>query len=268
MKIHRTCIEDREAGLSMPEIMLGLSVLAIVAAAGITAYNNVQPRVRANTLYSGLQGFMVDAAQYLAQYHSEVDEGSLAGNASNEKTWAAATDAAVADITIACTGAGTPHPGCTSGTPGTPVNENFPNPNMQRWTSLPSLRFGDDAYDEDTDAEWHIPVGGSDAIEVAFEIMPAAGSTTGLGSTATASANVWDACTITNAAGEDTAVLVEMAIETKDVCDNLSQMVNRLDHVQSATCYDDETDPDLEAAHFVARTDEQEALMVVCFSVM
>ena len=95
MKIHRTRIEDREAGLSMPEIMLGLSVLAIVAAAGITAYNNVQPRVRANTLYSGLQGFMVDAAQYLSQYHSEENEAALTNNASNRKTFDTTTDAGV-----------------------------------------------------------------------------------------------------------------------------------------------------------------------------
>ena len=138
---------------------------------------------------------------------------------------------------------------------------------MQRWVSLPSLRFGDDAYDEDGDDEWHIPVGGNDAIEVAFEIMPEATATTNLNGGGTAT-DLWGACTIVAGGGVDTAVVVEMAMEAKDVCDNLAQMVERLDHVQSATCYDDETDPELDANYFDAQTDEQEALMVVCFSVM
>ena len=264
MKIHRTRIEDREAGLSMPEIMLGLSVLAIVAAAGITAYNNVQPRVRANTLYSGLQGFMVDAAQYLSQYHSEEEETTLSTAPVNRKEWDGA-DATPGTFT--CSGGATLSAletavGCVAGTAGTVVN-----PNMQRVISMPSLRFGDDTYDEDAIDEWHVPVGGNDAVEVALAILPPIGGNSPLGRTG-AGTDLWDACTIVNAAGEDTAVLVEMAIESKAVCDNLSQMVSRLDHVQSATCYDEETAPALPAGHFAVATDEQEALMVVCFSVM
>ena len=271
MKIHRTRIEDREAGLSMPEIMLGLSVIAIVAAAGITAYNNVQPRVRANSLYAGMQGFMVDAAQYLTQYHSEENETALTGNASNRKTFAAtsggtgtpATNAAIADITITCTTAAACPNGSTSGT------QVVPNPNMQRWTSMPSLRYGDSRYDEDVLPEWHIPIDSNTAVEVAFEIMPADSTASDL--KAGGSGDLWGACTIDEGGtpgAPDTAVLVEMAIEEKDTCDNLAQMVDRLAHVQSALCYDNETNPALEDDHFHGRIDDRESLMVVCFSVL
>lgn len=230
----------RQLGLTMIELMFGLAIAAAVTIGGVIAYNNVQPRVTANNMFAAMQGFMVDVAQYLEQYHTEQPNGlpeNVAAGTS-EKTW---TDtAAIADISYQCTAANTPAgTNCTCGT--YPCNVNSPNPNLTRWQNMPSISFSDGGYDEDTTDEWHIPRGQGEATEISWSIIPD-------GDGAHGAAAEWAVCETGNVAGPaDTAVAVSLALDDMAVCQNLSQSIARMDHVNQAFCLDADTTPALTA---------------------
>ena len=250
---------QRQDGLTMPEIMLGLSLIAVVSIGAITAYNQVAPRVAGNNLLSGMNAFLVDAAQYTGQFHTDQPSGqpeaSVSGNAGNLKDWGGT--AVVDTITITCTAANVPHPDCTAA--GVPAAWAVPNPNVLRLVNMPSLRHGDGAYDQDPVAEWHIPISDNVAIEVAFEVIPDNGlSAQGVG--------IWGVCPINdNPTLPDTALVVQAALDNKATCDYVAQAIERMDHISNAWCLDNETNP---VAPALGANTNGDVALNMCFSVM
>lgn len=241
----RFLLLKRQSGMTMPEIMLALSLIAIVTAGGIVSYGEVMPRVTANNLAAGLNGFLVDTVQYVQQNHTDQPGGQAEANSESIKNWDAATTGAIDDLSVTCTATGVPHPNC----PATLGTINIPSPNLQRFANMPSLRFGEGAYDQDNVAEWHIPVSANNALEVAFSIVPQNDNPFGGGGTNAAA--TFAPCPIDNAATlPDTAVALQIVLDDKRVCDNLAQAVARMDHVHQAWCLDDETDPQVIPADF------------------
>ena len=174
----------------------------------------------AQTLYNGLQAFLVDMAQYLQVYHTDQPGGETEVDASGmyAKPWGTLGTASVADVAVTCTALDVPIDACTGA--GTPTGLTMPNPNMQRIANMPSLRHGDGGYDQDTAAEWHIPVSSTTALEVAFSLIPEVDGD-GIGT-----APIWASCTINdNATTPDTAAIFQIALDSKAVCDNLAQSV-------------------------------------------
>ena len=237
---HRTDARRKQRGITMPEAMLGLAIIAIVTSAGIVAYNQVVPRTTANTYYAGLQGFMVDTMSYLVNYHTDQPGGLSEANAaksSNVKAWTS-VDGKVEDISVTCSVAAPCPNGNTTGT------QSFANPNMQRLVNMPSLRFGDGTYDEDSVAEWHIPISANQALEVAFATIPKGSSDKCAPGLSTNESTLWDKCEcVDTASASDTPLLVQIAIDDKAVCDSLAQSVARMEHVAQAFCADGETSP-------------------------
>jgi len=241
--------------MTMPEIMLGLALIAIVTASGIVAYNEVAPRVAANRIMAGMNGFVVDVTQYLTEYHSDQPAGVAEATASGaiQKLWAG--DATIPELTIPCTLV-TDHAACmVAGMP-----EMVANPNLLRFANMPSLRFGEGAYDEDGDAEWHVPISTNEALDLQFDIIP-----TGMALGQTAAE--WASCeTHDNPTRPDTAVAVQFAIESRAVCDNLAQAFARYDAVQQAYCLDDESNPPLATA--IPANKDGDVALNVCFNVL
>ena len=245
----------KQAGMTMPEIMLGLALIAIVTASGIVAYNEVAPRVAANRIMAGINGFVVDVTQYLTEYHSDqpgnTPESTAAGTI--EKDWMGMAD--IPELTIACA-ALSDHPNCT--VIGTAIM--VANPNLLRFANMPSLRFGEGAYDEDGDAEWHIPISVNEALELQFSIVP---DNQPFGQAIAE----WAVCETHNLTTRpDTAVAVQIAIESRAICDNLAQGFARYDAVQQAYCLDDESTPPLATA--IPADKGGDVALNVCFNVL
>lgn len=256
----------RQLGVTMIELMFGLAIAAGVVVGGVTAYNAVEPRMTANNLFAAMQGFMVDVAQYLEVYHQEtpggIPEASFSGGTSGAKTLGGAT---AADNTLpvyswTCTTTNPCPDGSTTGT------QNAPNPNLQRFTSMPSIRHGQGTYDDDGEAEWHIATGSGGGIDIGFSILPAAAFAQDFGF-GTLNATYFPGCTsVTDATRPDTAVAVVMPVRDLAVCDNLSTSVERLDHVGGASCFDSETNPAFDG-DWGGNLVVGEALMTICFLV-
>ena len=257
----------RQRGVTMIEAMLGLAVIAAVTVGGIITYNAVAVRVEANNIASGLQAFMSDTLQYLNNYHTE-QPGGLPETTAQGKTvkeWQSAGGtagtAAIPPINPGCTNAGTPHSFCIgSGDPAT-----IPNPNALRFANIPSLRHGDGNYDEDAHAEWHIPYGSNSAVEISFSIIPTHSATGPAPTGNFGAATEWANCASSDGVGPDTAVAARLAIESKEVCDNLAQQLSRYDHVNAAYCLDDETSP---VASELAQIEPGHIPLYLCLSVM
>ena len=223
----------------MPEIMLGLALIAVVTAGGIVAFNQVQPRVAANNIMSGFNAFNVDMVRYLTEYHTDRPGNQtealaqamarvpfVAAGADQVDTIPSAVGTCAANM--AMTACAAVVPGCSwnamgMSCDGTPAVD----PNGLRFAGLPSLRYGDGGYDEDDDEEWHIPISANAALELQFEIIP---STTPFGHDAAD----WANCPLQDTTGvPDTAVAVQVDFDNKAVCDNVATALAQFDHVDT-----------------------------------
>ena len=211
----------KQRGLSMPEIMLGLALIAVVVAGGIIGYNEVQPRVVANNYQAGLNGFFVDIAQWRTTSYTPQPNGNTRAQSVSEKDWAGT--AAIDQFSITCTANGVPHPDCV-GTTALSV----PDPNLAAFSRIPALRHWD-SPDDDSTAEWSVRVSDNIHLEVAWVLVPDGSVVTAEGPSNTA----WDtACENTTAAAWVTVALEERLA----VCEALSVSAARMDHVSTAWC--------------------------------
>ena len=145
----------RAKGISLIEAMLGLSVLAFVIIAGVTAFNAVSERAQVNNLLAGLQEVIVDVSQYLSYHHVDAPDGlteataaastaltkALGATGSAAQTVAAAAACSTHNGAAAACGAAA---GCScSGVACATCSGTGTNTLMTRFTSMPSVQYGD-----------------------------------------------------------------------------------------------------------------------------
>ena len=232
--------KDRQVALTMPEIMLGLALIAVVTAGGVLAYQQVAPRVVVNNMMAGLNPFATDVAQWRELYYTQTPHGLPRGAATASESSATGwgTGTAATAQTFTCTSITTTpalcvSAGCATCTPtGVGVTTcacgagtNPMDPNYSRLARIPSLILGDGTYDVDTDLEWHVPYG-DDGVEVAFAVNP--DSSTPFGT------NNGDFAQCGAAANH--ALLLKFAVESQAICENLSVNFERYAFVSQAWC--------------------------------
>ena len=243
----RQTFRRKQAGLSMPEIMLGLALIAIVTAGGLVAYNEVAPRARVNTLMAGMNPALVDITQFV-QFRFQHGQAAVTSGPSGAGVWGIGlqpdgrfticpTITAMAQCTTPCTWGGTPAMCGGGGLAG--------NINYVQFGDMPTFRLDDGAYDADADIEWYIPIGANDAIEVGFAVAPASNAAPfGAGN------GDFSRC---GAANIHAAYLV-LAVESEAVCENLWTQIQNAEVISQAWCESD-------YAGFGANTDGEAAVL-------
>ena len=246
-------VRYRQRGLTIPEVMLALSLLAIGVAGSLLAYNNIEPRVRSSHIMGELYPVLGDLSQFAAQTYrprpfgltgaaaetiSATSAGWGPGTPSNT-TMPLTCGTAPINTVGTCSSA----PGCTwvAGTCGGVFSAG--NPNFVRVGNIPRVQLSDGAYDLDADAEWHLPIGDNAAIDFAFALAPASNEPFGSGNGNFVQCGDFS----------DQAVMFIMAVESAPVCENLWSSINGMPTVSAAWCEVDfvfpaGTNPDGEAA--------------------
>ena len=254
-----------ERGISLIEVMASLAVIGLVTAGGIIAYNTATDRAEANNLASGLQGFMVDMAEYLAQHHQDSYPGfteaqmqGAADTAGNVKAWednwgSTAASAAQRSDSVVNLGAGTPPP--------------VTNTNMIRLANLPTLRHFD-GPDQDVDDEWSIVLSESRALDTSFVLVPgivARGVGVAVGGLRQVSSSTFCPTPADNSL-PDTAAIFEIILDDIDVCNGVANRLSRYESVNNAWCKDDDTNPPWR--HAGGNPPDGDAGLYICFNVL
>ena len=261
----------KQRGVTMIEAMLGLTVIAVVTAAGIVMFQTVSVRTEAQRYTNGLTPLVVDLAEYLDSHHNANVFGpennlQVVGKAGNLAVWNAAAmpniGAAMCSNVgaLACGTAG--NTACTAANcatgPGTSYATTDKNPLMLRIANLPSIQFKDGIYDDDDDPEWNVSVGSREAVELRWVVEP--DTNAALGGT------MITPCPITNNLDKpDTAVAFQILFPNKDVCDATAKSLGRFDHVSNAFCHDEDTDTNWNSG-FTGGDADGSAAMFLCFN--
>ena len=218
---------QRQDGLTMPEIMLGLAMIAIVTAGGVVAFNQVAPRVRVNTIMAGVTPAMIDVTQFI-QFSYSPGAAAAAPVSGPTNGWGVGTPAITAAAIcpsleqVACVAPCAWNAGTTTCNSAAPAG-NF---NYIQFENMATFRREDGGYDTDADLEWFIPIGANDAIEVAFAVQPVANEPFGAGN------GDFTRC----GTATDHALYMIFAAESDGVCENLWSAVGRLDAVSQSWC--------------------------------
>ena len=265
----------RAEGVTMVEVLLGLTAIAIVVAGGIAAFQTVQVRTEARAISNALMPFVVDMAEYLQSYHDPDYFGSESTFASS-LTGAGVTTIASSTLPAVATGGrcslGTGNvcggAACTSANCSTSggvwTAAGAISPLHVRIANLPSVQFND--KDGDGTAEWNIAIDSTRNAEIRWVVEPA-------GNTALGGTNL-NACAFTaNTTKPDTTVAAQLFFEDKGVCDEVAKSQARFDVVQAAQCQDADTvttATDWHAGKTAAQVqaDEYTAALFLCFNDM
>ena len=257
----------RAEGVTMVEVLLGLTAIAIVVAGGIAAFQTVQVRTEARAISNALMPFVVDMAEYLQSHHNPDilgSEATLASSLTNggvttitSPTLPVTTSGACSDTSASTEAA------CIaiSGATWTPAGNSALH---VRIANLPSVQFND--KDGDGAAEWNISIDSTRNAEIRWVVEPA-------GNTALGGTNL-NACAFTaDTTKPDTTVAAQLFFEDKGVCDEVAKSQARFDVVQAAQCQDADTvttATDWHAGKTAAQVqaDEYTAALFICFNDM
>ena len=222
-----TSSRKRQRGLSLPEIMLGLSLIAVVTASGIIAYNQVAPRVRVNTLMAGLNPAMVDVTQFIQFRYQFGQAEATSGAGATGGDWGASVVPDGGAGGVCSTASALTATDCAGLVPPGTWTAVQPqgNPNYVQFGNMPTFQMGEGQYDTDTIAEWHVPVGSSVGVEVAFQIN-------GTGSTNQFADESFARC----GPVADNAVYMIFAVESGAVCETLWTQIQGVETVSQAWC--------------------------------
>ena len=286
------------AAISMIEILGVLAIGAVLIGGGVILFNTASDRAEGSNIAQSLQGFVVDMNQYLKSNYREgwvdgsdtIDEAGMqvvAANASTHNTVLAKgfnnTTTVGAGVTV--TAGGIPDLPTTVGS--TALSAPTQNLNMLRFTNLPSVRFYESTAPSDPDgiAEWTLYVNEETTYDLAFRLTP------GLMESATTAAAATEIDMVTagnpvtldtlhqitattncpspiDTSLPDTAVVVAIALEDIDVCQQVANRIERFDHVIESWCLDEETE--IETLAEVAADDvttQGESSLHICFGV-
>ena len=259
----------KQRGVTMIEAMLGLTVIAVVTAAGIVMFQTVSVRTEAQRYTNGLTPLVVDLAEYLDSHHNANIFGlenvlQVTQKAANISTWNSATfpGLTAGQCTLPANTCGNGSQACNATRCGPSGGiwyaSGAANPLMLRIANLPSIQFKDDIYDDDTNPEWMVAIGNREAVELRWIIEPDDGDALGNG-------NI-DPCPITNnLAKPDTAIAFQILFPNKDVCDATAKSLGRFDHISSAFCHDSDTKSTWKAG-FTGNDPDGNAAMFLCFN--
>ena len=289
----------RRKGISMIEVLGVLAIAAILIGGGVALFNTATTRAEGSNIAQALQGFMVDMNQYLAQNHNEtwsagvncvVTEAELQGTRDANATVRGRMQknfgtGAGGNIESLRGGAAVGAAVDVEGTGCAALGANIANINMLRFTNLQTVRWYESPASSDPDAvkEWTLYIDDQNTFDLAFSLMPqeivASGAGTGqqnavASGTALTQANLhqitansW--CPAHDATDlPDTAVVVAIALEDLDVCQQVANRVTNYDHVLDAWCLNEDTDiqAPVEITGTTGTTDG-DASLHVCFGV-